>query len=295
MSYDMIIRKKALKIQERLGMRIGIPYGTTKTPACRTFRETMDVLKDLYKIGLRAFVLPKELFSDIRTTADLYKKKYGELLKIKEEAKKLNIELSLRHETLSEQPDETIRIFCNIHSIMDARNFTLHPNFYSRMMPHDQALKLAVYKINEIVNNLKFRTKIGLETTGKMGEVGSLEDVLDMVKRTQSTEPVINWAHIHARGSGALRTPQDFRTIVDSIRASIGAGWFQSAYFFFSGVSYGPSGEIRHIPLAGSDINLSYLIKEIMSSGIKGTLILEDPHRERFILKMLESLGDMVR
>ncbi len=295
MTYDMIIRKKALKIQERLGMRIGIPYGTTKIPACRNFRETMEVLKELYKIGLRAFVLPKELFSDIKTIADLYKKKYGELLKIKEEAKKLNIELSLRHEMLSEQPDEALKIFCNIHSIMDTRTFTLHPNFYSRMMPHDQALKLTVYKINEIVNSLKFRTKIGIETTGKMREVGSLEDVLDMVKRTQSTEPVINWAHIHARGSGALRTQQDFKAIVDAIRAKIGSGWLGSAYFFFSGVSYGPSGEIKHIPLSSSDINLGYLIKEIMSSGIKGTLILEDPHREKFILKMLESLGDMVR
>lgn len=295
MSYDMIIRKKALKIQERLGMRIGIPYGTSKTPACKNLRETMEVLKELYKIGLKAFVLPKELFSDIKSTADLYKGKYAELLKIKEEAKKLNIELAIRHEVLSEQPDEDLKIFCNIASIMDARTFILQPNFYSRMMPHDQALKLAVYKINEIVSGLKFRTKMGLETTGRMGEVGSLEDVLDMVKRTEGTEPIINWGNIHARGSGALRTQGDFKAIMDSARAKIGSQWFQNAFFFFSGVSYGPSGKIKDIPLSSSDIKLEYLIKEIMSGGVKGTMIFEDPQREKFILKMLESLGDMVR
>lgn len=295
MTYDMIIRKKALKVQERLGMRIGIPYGTAKVPAVRNFREAMEALRELYKMGLKAFVLPRELFSDIRTTADLYKIRYAELLKIKEEAKKLNIELSVRHTELPEQPDEELKIFCNIASIMDCRTFIVHPNFYSRMMPHDQALKLAVHKINEIVAGLRFRAKIGIETTGKMNEVGSLEDVVDMVKRTQSTEPVLNWAHIHARGVGALRTQEDFRRIIDSVRRDVGSGWVQNAYFLFSGVSYGPSGEIKHIPLEKSDIKLEHLIKEIMGGGVKGTLIFEDPERDKFILKMLERLADMVR
>jgi deoxyribonuclease-4 len=163
------------------------------------------------------------------------------------------------------------------------------------MMPKDQALKLAVYKINEIIAGLKFRAKIGIETTGKMAEPGSLEDVIDMVKRTEGTEPIINWAHIHARGAGALRVQPDFKAILDKIKQSIGPRWFQGALFLFSGVSYGPSGIIKHVPLASSDIKLEYLIKEAMSAGVKGTLIFEDPDREKFILKMLERLADMVR
>jgi endonuclease IV len=63
----------------------------------------------------------------------------------------------------------------------------------------------------------------------------------------------------------------------------------------FSGISYGPSGEIKHIPLADSDINLEYLIKEIMSFNIKGTMIFEDPDKEKFMLRMLEQLANMVR
>jgi len=295
MTYDMIVRKKALKIQERLGMRIGIPYGITKIPVVRNFRETMEVLRELYKIGLKAFILPRELFSDIKTTADIYKIRYAELLKIKEEAKKLNIELALRHTELTEQPDEELKIFCNIGSIMDCRTFIIHPDFYSRIMPHEQALRLAVHKVNEIIASLRFRTKIGIETTGRMNVVGSLEDVVDIVKRTQSTEPVLNWAHIHARGAGALRTQDDFRKIITDVKRDIGSGWLQSAYMLFSGISYGPSGEIKHIPLEKSDIKLEYLIKEIMGGGVKGTLIFEDPEREKFILKTLEQLADMVR
>ena len=292
--YDMLIRKKALKIQERLGMRIGIMYGTTKRPIVKNPAETLDVLKDLYKIGLRAFVLPKEMFAKIHSTSDLYKQHYADLIKIKETAQKLGIELALHHDKLTDNPDETLRTFANIASIMDARAFIIHPTFYANM-PQDQALKLVVYKINEIVVNLRAQARIGVETTGKMNQLGTVEEVIDIAKRTQSTEPVLNWAHIHARGTGALRSQSDFRAILDMVRRSIGQSWLGNAYFLFSGISYGPSGEIKHIPLANADINLEYLIREVMSLNIKGTLIFEDPDRDRFVLKMLDKLADMVR
>jgi deoxyribonuclease-4 len=295
--YEMLIRKKALKIQERLGMRIGIAHGTSKLPLTRNTNDVLTILRELYKIGLKAFVLPPELFSGIKTTSDLYKTHYGNLLKIKDIANKSNIELSIHNPRLPEDPvalDETLKTFSAITSIMDCRALIIHPTFY-KMMPQDQALKLVVYKINEIVTGARANISIGIETTGRMNEVGSLEDVIDIVKRTRSTEPVINWAHIHARGSGALRTQNDFKVILDKVRSNIGPAWLQGAYFFFSGVSYGPSGEIKHIPLEKADINLEYLIREVMSLNIRGTLIFEDPGRDKFILDMLDTLADMVR
>ncbi len=291
---DMIIRKKVLKIQERLGMNIGIAYGIHRIPTVRTTEQALTTLKELYKIGLRAFLLPKELFSGILTTTDLYKNYYGELLKIKELAKKFNIELAIHHPSLGDQPDEELKTFCNISSIMDCRSFIIHPTFYSNM-PHEQALRLAVYKINEITTSLRAKAKIGIETTGKKDHVGSLEDVIDIVKRTHGTEPVINWAHLHARGYGALRTESDYMRILSKIKQEIGHGWTGNAYFLFSGISYGPHGEIKHIPLKGSDMNLRHMIKETMAMDIKGTLILEDPEKEKVVLKMLEDLADMVR
>ena len=113
MTYDMLIRKKTLKVQERLGMRIGVMYGTKKIPVVKNMNEVMTVLRELYKIGVKAFVLPKELFSGISSISDLYKIYYGDLLRIKEEASKYNIELALHHDKLTDQPDETLKLFCN--------------------------------------------------------------------------------------------------------------------------------------------------------------------------------------
>lgn len=291
---DTLIRKKMLKIQDRLGMRIGIAYGTQKIPVADNIQKVIQVLNDLYKIGVKAFVLPKELFSGIRSPSDLYKEYYGDLLKIKDLASKFNIQLSLHYPKLNDQPDEILKTFNTVSSIMGCRTFVIQPDFYS-MMPQDQALRLVVYKINEIMTSLREDIKMGVETTGKIRQLGSLEDVIDIVKRTEKTEIIINWANVHARGSGALRTEQDYINVLSKIRQNIGPSAFSDAFFIYSGVSYGPSGYIRPLPLNQSDMNMAHLIKGIMSFNIKGTLIFDDPGKDKFILDNMERLGDLVR
>ncbi|MCK4715080.1 MAG: hypothetical protein KAT35_05860, partial [Candidatus Aenigmarchaeota archaeon] len=195
---------------------------------------------------------------------------------------------------LPEDPDEVMKVFCAICNVMDCRTFIISPDIYKNM-PQEQSLRLAVYKINEIMTGLRMPVKMGIETTGKVGQVGSLEQVVDVVKRTQGTEIVLNWAHIHARGSGALRSEDDFRRVLSFVSSQVGRSWVENAYFLFSGVSYGPSGEIKHIPLAQSDISLKNVIRQSVSFGVKGTLIFEDPEKEKLLLRILDDLGDMAR
>jgi len=294
---DMLIRKKALKIQERLGMRIGIAYGTSKTPRIKSVPDALNALKDLYRIGAKALLLPADMFSNVRDNNDLYNVHYGKLLSVKDLASKFNIELAIYMDKFPSDPtelDKQLKLLTSITSIMDARSLIITPTLYN-MMPHEQALKLVVYKINEIVVGARTKSKIGIETTGSIKDVGSLEDVIDIVKRTQSTETILNWGNIHGRGSGALRSQIDYRRILDATRGSVGNQWLTTAYFIFSGVSYGPSGKTRTVPYSRSDMNLEHLIREIMSLNIKGTIIFDDPDKDKFILNMLDKLADMVR
>ena len=70
-------------------------------------------------------------------------------------AQKYNIELALHYPDLPDQPDEQLKIYGSIASVLDCRSFIVNPSFYSKIMPKDQALKLAVYKLNEIVSGLR--------------------------------------------------------------------------------------------------------------------------------------------
>ena len=290
----MLVRKKSLKIQERLGMNIGVAYGVSKNPVVKTVEEALEALRELYQIGFKAMVLPKELFSGIKDTTGLYKEYYGDLLRLKNIAKKFSIELSLHHSRLPDLPDKDLKLFSTIASVMDCRVFTIHPTFYSRV-PENQALSLVVHKINEIVNDIRVKTRIGIETTGRLGELGSIENVIDICKRTKNTEPVINWAHVHARGAGCLKSQDDFKGVIEQVRQGVGQQWLRNAYFFFSGIRYGPSGEIGHTSFLGSDLELKHLIRSVLSYGMGGTLVFDEPDREKNIVSILDDLGDMVR
>ena len=290
----MLVRKKYLKVQERLGMRIGLMDGTIKIPAPRKYDEVVAVMRDIYNIGLRAYVIPREFFSGIKSVSDIYTTHYANLLKIRDMASKYDIELSLHFPELPEQPDEILKVYTTICSVIGCRIFFIRPDFYKRM-PKDQAHKLVVYKINEIVSGLDVKPKIGIETTGRIGEVGSLEEVIDIVKRTQNTEVVINWANVHARGSGALRSGADFNRVFSELRAKFGPACLQNVFGIFSGASYGPSGLIKQVPISRSDMKIEHLVDEIMGFNAKGTLIIDDPGRERFCLDLLKDLADMVR
>ena len=291
----MMIRKKALKIQERLGMRLGIAYGTSRIPVVKNTSQALSVLRELYKIGLKAFILPRELFGGIQGATDLYKTEYGNLLKLRDEAKRFNVELALRHDSLSSEPDEILRTFSTITSVMGCRAFLVNPSFYSKMMPRDQALRLAVHKLNEIASVLRAEGKMAIETTGRAEEVGSLEDVLEIVKRTRGMEPALNWGKIHARGAGVLRSQRDFEHVLAQVKSAIGGRWFEGAYIIFSGVGYGPSGLTKNIPIERGDLSLENMIRASMAYNLMGTLIIEDPDKERFILRNLDRIADMVR
>lgn len=292
----MLIRKKYLKIQERLGMRVGVADGIDDIPVAKKPEDVLKILEELYKVGLKAFLMPQELFDGIEDMQDIYKEHYNNLIKIKNLASKYNIELGLKCTKLPEDPllDDKLKIFSNVASVMDLRTFIVSPNFY-RMMPKDQSIRLVVHKINEIIGDVRVKGKMGVETTGHTREVGSTDDVVDIIKRTRGTEPVINWGNVHARGAGGLQSQSDFDFIIDSVRKEINPQWLSGGYFIFSGVSYGPSGILGKKSITASDLKLEYAIKTFMKFNVKGTLIFDVPNKEKEIVDIIDKFGDMVR
>ena len=61
-------------------------------------------------------------------------------------------------------------------------------------------------------------SKIGVETSGRQELWGSLEEVLEVVNHVEGTIPVLNIAHIHARGHGQMRTSEDYGELFDMVR-----------------------------------------------------------------------------
>jgi deoxyribonuclease-4 len=102
----------------------------------------------------------------------------------------------------------------------------------------------------------KIKVKIGLETSGKQKVFGTLEEVLEVCRRVSDTLPVINFAHIHARGGGALKKKEDFQEILDTVKKITKSSKFITN---FSGVEHEEGNKKRITPIKKGDMRFEPL------------------------------------
>ena len=59
---------------------------------------------------------------------------------------------------------------------------------------------------------------IGIETSGRQELWGTVDEVIEVVNHVPGTVPVLNMAHIHARGHGCMRTSEDYAELFEKVR-----------------------------------------------------------------------------
>ena len=132
-------------------------------------------------------------------------------------------------------------------------------------------------------------SKIGVETSGRQELWGSLEEVLEVVNHVEGTIPVLNIAHIHARGHGRMRTSEDYGELFDQVRESIGTKEF---YCHFSGVDHRGGNAMHYTQIKKSDLNFEPLADFIVEDGgwLDITLISDSPLLEHDAMYMLQNI-----
>ena len=128
-------------------------------------------------------------------------------------------------------------------------------------------------------------TKVGIETSGRQNLWGSLEDVLEVVNHVEGAVPVINFAHIHARGHGRLKTSEDYGELFDLVRETIGATEF---YCHFSGIEHRMGNALHYTQIKKSDLNFDPLAEFLVEEGewLDVTLISDSPLLEHDAMYM---------
>ena len=132
-------------------------------------------------------------------------------------------------------------------------------------------------------------SKIGVETSGRQELWGSLEEVLEVVNHVEGTIPVLNLAHIHARGHGRLRTSEDYGELFDQVRETIGTKEF---YCHFSGVEHRMGNAMHYTQIKKSDLNFEPLAEFIIEDGawLDMTLISDSPLLEHDAMYMVQNI-----
>ncbi len=132
-------------------------------------------------------------------------------------------------------------------------------------------------------------TLIGLETSGRQDLWGSLGEVLEVVNHVEGVVPVINFAHIHSRGHGRLKTSEDYGELFDLVRETIGTKTF---YCHFSGVEHRMGNALHYTQIKKSDLNFEPLAEFLIEEGewLDVTIISDSPLLEHDAMYMYQQL-----
>ncbi len=85
------------------------------------------------------------------------------------------------------------------------------------------------------------------ETMGKVNQLGTLYEVLELCKIDERIIPCIDFGHLNARDLGVLKTKDDFEKIFMDIKNQLGNERFNNFHSHFSKIEYTTGGEKRHL------------------------------------------------
>ena len=85
------------------------------------------------------------------------------------------------------------------------------------------------------------------ETMGKVNQLGTLNEVLELCKLDERLIPCIDFGHLNARDLGILKTTADFENIFTSIKNELGSDRLKVFHSHFSKIEYTTGGEKRHL------------------------------------------------
>lgn len=85
------------------------------------------------------------------------------------------------------------------------------------------------------------------ETMGKINQLGTLSEVLELCGTDERFLPCIDFGHLNARSLGALKTESDYEAIFDETEAALGFYRTSNMHIHFSKIEYTAGGEKKHL------------------------------------------------
>lgn len=257
-------------------------FGPAGIPLSCKGRTILDGIIDTRKLGLD--VMEIEL---LRVDADI-----GDIDKIKKASREHNVKLFMHapyYINLSGNKAE-VEKYLNIikesgvlASHLGAEILIVHLGMYHTSKKESMENIVGnIRRLRDSFSDRGLKCRIGIETSGKQGLFGSMDEIVTVCKRVKGIIPVINFAHIHARGNGCLKTKEDFQQIFDKLKPLN----LRSYYTHFSGVVYENGNEIDLTPIKKSNLKFDPLAECILKNKYNIMIISASPLLEHDAIYM---------
>lgn len=152
-----------------------------------------------------------------------------------------------------------------------------------------EAMSLASDTLYKFLENYDSDVKIGLETMGKLNQLGTLEEVISLCSMDSRLYPVVDFGHLNCRGryesgifdiaeetptGGVFVTEDDYKAVFDKIGSRLGDKYAKELHCHFSKIEYTAKGEKKHVRFSDSGFEPAFeplmevLVKENLSPRI---------------------------
>ena len=120
--------------------------------------------------------------------------------------------------------------------------------------------------------------RLGIETMGKINQLGTLEEVIEQCKAAPIYAPVVDFGHLNARAvGGAFPDVDSYRRVFDRIATALGDDCARHLHCHFSKIEYTAAGEKRHLTFADEIFGPAFepLAEAIVREGVAPRIICE--------------------
>ncbi len=174
---------------------------------------------------------------------------------------------------------EYIRRSARVSDLMGAETMVVHCGSAGKIH-RELAMSYAAETLEQaaiMMQDCGFKVKLGIETMGKINQLGTLSEVLRLCKISGNFAPVVDFGHINARDRGSLKTVDDFKRIFDEISSELGASYAENLHCHFSKIMYTEMGEKKHLTFEDDIYGPEFepLAKAIVDLGVSPTIICE--------------------
>ncbi len=155
-----------------------------------------------------------------------------------------------------------------------------HPGFLLGRARED-AIASVVEQLGELRERLEGKDRavpFGVEVMGRVRDLGSVDDVVEISSRTGWVRPVLDFAHMHATSDGALTDVEPFAEALEAVDAVQEAR--SPFHIHFSDIAFANRNETKHLPYGEGTLRADPLREALERFERPATVISESPDEE---------------
>ena len=152
-----------------------------------------------------------------------------------------------------------------------------HPGFLLGRT-RDEAIDSVTEQLGELRERLEGKGRdvpFGIEVMGRVRDLGSIDDVVEIARRLPWVRPVIDFAHMHATSDGAFMSVEPFVEALEKADAVIEPG--APFHIHFSDIQFANRNETKHLPYGDGTLRAEPLRDALARFERPATVISESP------------------